>query len=65
MKEEAEKKFGFLMYTIKYGAPRHGGIAFGFDRMVMIFAGETPIHDTIAFPKTTSAISLMEDSPAG
>jgi len=53
------------MYIIKYSAPRHGGIAFGFDRMVMIFAGETSFRDTIAFPKTTSAISLMEDSPPG
>jgi len=62
--KEAREKFGFLTGAFKYGAPPHGGIAFGFDRLAMLFASKTSIRDVIAFPKTSSGLSLMDDSPS-
>ena len=63
-KEEADKQFGFLMNAFEYGAPPHGGIAFGLDRLVAIMGGNEIIRDFIAFPKNNSGRDIMIDSPS-
>ncbi|HKC66743.1 MAG TPA: amino acid--tRNA ligase-related protein, partial [Bacteroidia bacterium] len=63
-KEDAQNQFGFLMNAFEFGAPPHGGLAFGFDRLCSLFGGSDSIRDFIAFPKNNAGRDVMIDSPS-
>ncbi len=62
--EQAEEKFGFFLRALRAGTPPHGGIAFGLDRLIMLMAGENSIREVMPFPKTTSGLCLMSETPS-